>query len=134
MKNSYVHHLCIQTNSYLDTVEFYTRGLGFEVVQESPNFHGREFNTWLKLGSFYIELQTGKHGEKLKKVNSNSESIVHFCIWVEDLEFEVERLQKMNVNFIKKYGEIIYHVENGYLCKITAPEGTIIELRTNHQI
>lgn len=63
MKNSYVHHLCIQTNSYLETIEFYTKALGFEVVQESPNFRGRDFNTWLKLGDFYIEFQTGKQGE-----------------------------------------------------------------------
>ncbi|MGM9943710.1 MAG: VOC family protein [Lysinibacillus sp.] len=134
MKNSYVHHLCLQTNSYVETIAFYTRGLGFEVVQESPNFHGREFNTWLRLGTFYIEIQTGKQNETLAQVNSNSEGLVHFCIWVEDLEFEVERLQKMNVNFIKKNGEIIYHVENGHLCKLIAPEGTVIELRNNQGI
>ena len=134
MKNSYVHHLCIQTNSYLETIEFYKRALGFEVVQESPNFHGREFNTWLRLGNFYIELQTGKQSELLAQVNSNSEGLVHFCIWVEDLKVEVERLQKMNVNFIKKNEEIIYQVENGCLCKLIAPEGTIIELRNNQGI
>jgi len=40
----------------------------------------------------------------------------------------------MNVNFIKKNGEIIYHVENGHLCKLIAPEGTVIELRNNQGI
>lgn len=134
MKNSYVHHLCIQTNSYLETMEFYTKGLGFEIVQESLNFNGREFNTWLKLGAFYIELQTGKQDEILTQVNSNSEGLVHFCIWVEDLEFEVERLQRMKCNFIRKNSKIIYHVENGDLCKLIAPEGTIIELRNNQGI
>ena len=134
MKNSFVHHLCIQTNSYVETIEFYTKALGFEVVQESPNFHGRDFNTWLRLGTFYIELQTGKQGETLTQVNSNSEGLAHFCIWVEDLEFEVECLQKMNVNFVKKNDAIIYHVENGSLCKLIAPEGTIIELRNNKGI
>ena len=74
MKNSYVHHLCIQTNSYLETIEFYTKALGFEVVQESPNFHGRDYNTWLRLGDFYIEFQNRqtKGGETLTQVNSNS--------------------------------------------------------------
>lgn len=134
MKNSFVHHLCIQTNSYLETIQFYTKALGFVIVQESPNFHGRDFNTWLKLGSFYIELQTGKQGEVLSSANSNSEGVVHFCIWVEDLQFEVERLQKMNINFIRKNDKIIYHVENGDLCKLIAPEGTIIELRNNQGI
>ena len=134
MKNAYVHHLCIQTNSYLETVEFYTKALGFEIVQQSPNFHGREFNTWLKLGNFLIELQTGKENEVLAPVNSNSEGLVHFCIWVEDLTFEVERLQKLHVNFKRKNDELIYQVENGALCKLIAPEGTIIELRNNKGI
>ena len=134
MQNRYVHHLCIQTNSYIETIEFYTKGLGFEVVQESPNFHGRDFNTWLRLGTFYIELQTGKQNELLTKAESNSEGLVHFCIWVEDLGLEVERLKRMNVNFIKKNEGIIYHVENGELCKLIAPEGTIIELRNNQGI
>ena len=134
MKRSYVHHLCIQTNSYDETVEFYTKGFGFEIAQVSPNFHGRDFNTWLKLGSFYIELQTGKQDEILTAANSNSEGLVHFCIWVEDLEAEVTRLQGMNMHFIRKNDEIIYHVENGELCKLMAPEGTIIELRNNQGI
>ena len=56
MTKNYVHHICIQTNTYLETLEFYIKALGFEIVEESPNFHGREFNTWLKLGTFYIEL------------------------------------------------------------------------------
>jgi len=47
MTKNYVHHICIQTNTYLETLEFYIKALGFEIVEESPNFHGREFNTWL---------------------------------------------------------------------------------------
>ncbi|MGE7981587.1 VOC family protein [Solibacillus sp. NPDC093137] len=129
-----MHHLCIQTNSYFETIEFYTKALGFEVVQESPNFQGRDYNSWLRLGDFYIELQTSKQGGTLTKVNLNSEGLVHFCIWVENLSLEVDRLQSMNLNFIKKNEEIIYHVENGELCKLIAPEGTIIELRNNQGI
>ena len=129
-----MHHLCIQTNLYFETIEFYTKALGFEVVQESPNFQGRDYNSWLRLGDFYIELQTSKQGGTLTKVNLNSEGLVHFCIWVENLSLEVDRLQSMNLNFIKKNEELIYHVENGELCKLIAPEGTIIELRNNQGI
>lgn len=129
-----MHHLCIQTNLYFETIEFYTKALGFEVVQESPNFQGRDYNSWLRLGDFYIELQTSKQGGTLTKVNLNSEGLVHFCIWVENLSLEVDRLQSINLNFIKKNEELIYHVENGELCKLIAPEGTIIELRNNQGI
>ncbi|MFJ8511359.1 VOC family protein [Lysinibacillus xylanilyticus] len=134
MAEKYVHHICIQTNTYVESLNFYTEVLGFELAQESPNFHDRHFNTWLKLGAFYIELQTGKYNEDLDTCNSNAQGIVHFCLWVDNLSQEVERLKDMNVHFIRKNDEIIYKVENGQLCKLIAPEGTIIEIRDNKGI
>ncbi|CRK85174.1 VOC family protein [Neobacillus massiliamazoniensis] len=134
MSRSFVHHVCIQTNSYLETLKFYTEGLGFSLVQESPNFHGRDYNTWLQLGDFYIELQTGKSGEVLSDANTNNQGLVHFCIWVEDLNEEVNRLRSLGIEFLMKNGEYIYQVENGSLCKVKAPEGTIVELRDNRGV
>ena len=134
MTNRFVHHLCIQTNTYLETLRFYTEGLGFKIVQESPNFHGRNFNTWLQLEGFYIELQTGKCNEILTDGNTNSQGLSHFCLWVQDLNAEVIRLRELGTEFILKNSEYIYHVENGSLCKIKAPEGTIVELRDNRGI
>ncbi|MEK4628857.1 VOC family protein [Solibacillus sp. FSL R7-0682] len=134
MKKSFVHHLCIQTNTYFESLKFYTEGLGFTLVQESPDFHGRNFNTWIQLGEFYIELQTGKKDEILHHVNTNSEGLIHFCLWVEDLQAEVSRLCELGIEFLLKNNEFIYQVENGYLCKVKAPEGTIVELRSNKGI
>ncbi len=42
-----MHHVCIQTNSYNESLEFYTKVLGFRIVQETKDFHNREYNTWL---------------------------------------------------------------------------------------
>ncbi len=134
MTNHFVHHLCIQTNTYLETLRFYTEGLGFKIVQESPDFHGRNFNTWLQLEGFYIELQTGKCNEILTDGNTNSQGLSHFCLWVQDLNAEVIRLRELGTEFILKNNEYIYYVENGSLCKIKAPEGTIVELRDNRGI
>ncbi|MBY0122765.1 VOC family protein [Bacillus sp. S/N-304-OC-R1] len=134
MSQSFVHHICIQTNTYTDSIKFYTEGLGFKLVQESPNFHGRDYNTWLQLGTFYIELQTGKKGESLGESVSNSQGIAHFCIWVENLDEEVARLQNLGAEFLLKNNMPIYQVENGFLCKVRAPEGTIVELRDNKGI
>lgn len=134
MTSNYVHHICIQTNQYEKSLTFYQKGLGFILTQESPNFHQRDYNSWLKLGSFYIELQTGKEGENMADVNLISKGIVHFCLWVEDLEKEVQHLKQLGVDFLLKNGKEIYQVENGNLCKIVAPEGTIIELRDNKDI
>jgi len=130
-----VHHICIQTNDYEKSLKFYTEILGFEIIKETINFHKRYFNTWLQLGSFMIELQTGKAGEKLNEYDRQSEGIVHFCIYSDNIQDEYKRLKKLGFsNFLRKNGEDIYMVENGYLFKITAPEGTIIEIRDTEGI
>ncbi|MDV3428818.1 MAG: VOC family protein [Bacillota bacterium] len=130
-----IHHICIQTNKYEESLKFYKEILGFEIIKETKNFHNRDFNTWLQLGSFMIELQTGKINEKLNKYNRQSEGIVHFCIYTDSIQDEYNRLKKMGFsNFLSKNGEDIYNVENGYLFKITAPEGTIVEIRDTEGI
>lgn len=128
-----IHHICIQTNCYEASKMFYIDILGFKLVKETKNFHGREYNTWLDLDSFFIELQTGK--EYLEKYNKDSEGIVHFALYEENLDKFVLRIKdKENIKFKKKDGDIIYKVENNKLVKLIAPEGTIIEIRDMESI
>lgn len=130
-----VHHICIQTKEYEKSLKFYTEILGFELIKETKNFHNRDFNTWLGLDSFMIELQTGKKDEGLNRYNRESEGIVHFSIYSDDIQEEYERLKKMGFSdFLSKNGNDIYKVENGYLFKIAAPEGTIVEIRDTEEI
>lgn len=125
-----LHHVCIQTEKYEESLEFYTKILGFELIKETPNFHGRTFNTWLKLDNFMIELQTSKKDQSLKPWSSLNEGIVHLCFSVDNVMEEFERIQQLGYHDFKmKNGECIYKVENGYLFKIKAPEGTEIEIR-----
>ena len=79
-----IHHICIQTNCYEESKMFYIEVLGFKLVKETTNFHGRDYNTWLDLNGFMIELQTGK--EYLEKYNKDSEGIVHFALYEENIE------------------------------------------------
>ena len=79
-------------------------------------------------------MQTGKHDELLSNSNENTQGLVHFCLWVEDLQKEVSRLRELEIEFLMKNNEFIYYVENGSLCKVKAPEGTIVELRSNKGI
>lgn len=135
MKTRALHHICIQTNKYERSLSFYTEILGFEVIKETKNFHGRYFNTWLRLNSFMIEMQTAKIGEQFNEFNSLNEGIVHFCIFVDDIQYEYQRLKQLGcLSFLSKNGEDIYKVEGGYLFKIVAPEGTIIEVRDSEEI
>lgn len=121
--NMRIHHICIET------LEFYTRVLNFALVKETPDFHEKEYNSWLELNEFYIELQTPKKEVKLE--SKDREGIVHMCFYVEDLTEELERIKGVYNNFKLKNGEILYTVEGGSLFKVIAPEGTIIEFRDN---
>lgn len=130
MIGSSMHHICIQTSQYEASKDFYCRLLGFEVELETPNFHGRTFNTWLKLGDFRIELQTAKESEHFEAYNTEAEGIVHFCLLVESVKEAYETLVAQGFNNYKlKNGEPLYQVKNSLLLKLIAPEGTIVELR-----
>lgn len=125
-----IHHVCIQTDTYKASLDFYVNIMGFKVIKESPNFHKRSYNTWLKLEDFMIELQTGKEGEVLTKPSSKTEGLVHMCFLVDDVKAEVARIQALGYHHFKeKHGGAIYEVEGSALSKVIAPEGTIIELR-----
>ena len=125
-----IHHICIQTETYEESINFYTKILGFEIVNESKNFHTREYNTWLKLDSFMIELQTPKKGDMFNIWSSLNAGPVHMGFIVDNVEEEYNRIRKLGYNNFKvKNGEIIYKVEGENLFKIKSPEGTEIESR-----
>lgn len=125
-----IHHVCIQTNCYEASKNFYTEVLGFKLLKETPNFHGRHFNTWLDSNGFMIELQTPKVGEDFSDYQKNANGIVHMCFRVQDLNEALDDiLAKGYNNFKLKNGDIIYVVEEGALFKVKAPEGTEIEFR-----
>lgn len=129
MKKTF-HHVCIQTNNYDKSLDFYTRIMGFEIEKETKNFHNRDYNTWLKLGDFYIELQTPKKGDTLNPWSRYNAGIVHMCFSVDSVEEEYKRIKSLGYNDFKvKNGQEIYLVEDGYLFKVKAPEGTEIEIR-----
>ena len=68
-----LHHVCIQTDKYKESLDFYTNVLGFKVIRESKDFHTRDYNTWIKFGEFMIELQTAKSNDTLHKWSSSNE-------------------------------------------------------------
>lgn len=125
-----MHHVCIQTEKYMESLDFYRRILGFEVVSETKGFHGRDFNTWLRLGDFMIELQTPKSGDKFNKWSNLNAGPVHMGFLVDNVEKEYERIVALGYDDFKvKNGKIVYEVEGESLFKIKAPEGTEIEIR-----
>ena len=135
MKIKSLHHICIQTMKYEESLKFYSEIMGFKVIKETAGFHGRDYNTWLELGGTMIELQTQKKGQPLNDWSSLNEGPVHFCFLVEDIEEAYREIKgKGYKDFKVKNGEVVYKVENGYLFKVKAPEGTEIEIRDNRDI
>ena len=125
-----LHHVCIQTDKYKESLDFYTNILGFKVVNETKNFHNREYNTWIKYKEFMIELQTAKCDDTLNKWSSLNSGPVHLGFLVDDVEEEYNRIKSLGYeNFKLKNGQIVYEVEGEKLFKIKAPEGTEIEIR-----
>ena len=125
-----VHHVWIQTQNYKDSLNFYKNILGFEIINESKNFHGREYNTWLKLGNFMIELQTPKNNDSFKDWSNLNSGPVHIGFIVDNVEKEYERIKSLGYKDFKvKNGEVVYKVKGESLFKIKAPEGTEIEIR-----
>ena len=125
-----IHHVCIQTESYKESLDFYNKILGFEVTKESKNFHNREYNTWLKLGNFMIELQTPKKEDNFNKWSSLNAGPVHMGFLVDNVQAEYERIKNLGYeNFKVKNGKVVYEVEGESLFKIKAQEGTEIEIR-----
>ena len=125
-----LHHLCIQTDCYEDSLAFYRDALGMRVEKETENFHGRAFNTWLSGNGLYLELQTPKGGAAFAPCDAEAAGIQHMCFYTDDLDGFYERVRNLpRVRFREKNGAAIYCVEGGRLCKLVAPEGTIIEYR-----
>ena len=102
-----VHHVCIQTEKYKESLDFYNKILGFEIINVSENFHNRKYNTWLKLGDFMIELQTPKVGDKFDKWSNLNSGPVHMGFLVENVEHEYERIKNLGyTDFKVKNGEV----------------------------
>lgn len=101
-----IHHVCIETTIYRESIEFYTKVLNFKLVKETPK-------------------------KEVKLKNQDGEGLVHMCFYIENLKEELERIKRIYNNFKLKNSEILYTVEGGSLFKVIAPEGTIIEFRDN---
>ena len=130
MSNLHIHHVCIQTSNYPESFDFYTQILLFEVVKINKNFHGRNYNTWLKNEDFFIELQTPKNRDNFQKWSAKNEGPVHLSFYTQNFDKELDRIMNINKTFFKIKGDhIVYNVHGTKFFKIIAPEGTEIEIR-----
>ena len=125
------HHICIQTPCYEESLNFYTKILNFEIIKESKGFHGRAYNTWLKNTSIMIELQTEKSDEDFIPWSKHNAGIVHMAFTTRNVKEKYNEIKGKGYDSFKlKNGQELYKVEESYLFKVKAPEGTEIEFRS----
>ncbi len=130
-----IHHICIQISTYEKSLAFYRGVLGFDLVQVSEDFHTRDYNTWLDLNGFMIELQTAKVGQPFSAYNKNSQGVPHFCLYSDAFDEDYIKIKSKDQGFFRqKNHKDIYQVEGGRLFKVVAPEGTIIEIRDSESL
>jgi len=130
-----LHHFCIQTSVYEESVEFYTKILGFELIKEDNYTPKRAYHTWLKLGQFLIELQTSKCAKPFSKYTPLSQGIVHMSFLVDNAQEEFEQIQSLGfTGFKSKHGQLVYKIPGGKQFKLVAPEGTEIEIRDSVEV
>lgn len=123
------HHICIETNKYNESIKFYTILLGFDIIEETENFHGRDYNTWLQNGNVIIELQTPKN-DTIGVINNclPTNGLKHVCFQVQNIDEIISNLEAQGfTKFVE--GKKKYEIFDSLLSKLEAPEGTIIELR-----
>jgi glyoxylase I family protein len=125
------HHVCIETDCYRRSIEFYEGILGFHMIEETLDFHEREYTTWLKKDNVIIELQTPKRGSS-ETTRIGNIGLMHVCFEVSAIDECIEEIEsKGYTGFLD--GKRKYKVKDGFLSKVKAPEGTIIELREKKQ-
>lgn len=103
-----LHHVCIQTDKYKESLDFYTNVLGFKVIRESKDFHTRDYNTWIKFGEFMIELQTAKSNDTLHKWSSSNAGPVHLGFLVDDVQKEYDRIKNLGYTDFKLKMDKLY--------------------------
>lgn len=126
------HHICIQTEDYTASLDFYTRILGFKIIKEEAGFHSRGYNSWLQGPGIMIELQTPKAQTSFLEWNKLNSGPVHLGFVVEDVQKAYQSIKAKNYHHFKiKNGQELYEVKGSPLFKVKAPEGTEIEIRTS---
>ncbi|WBW96105.1 VOC family protein [Oceanirhabdus sp. W0125-5] len=135
MKSRTLHHFCIQTSCYDDTIDFYTKVLGFELVKEDIYVPKRIKRGWLKYNELLFEILPPKCSSPYGEYEKLNQGIPHFSFIVENAHEELEEFKNRGfTNFKKKHGKIIYRIKGGYQFKLVAPEGTEIEIRDSEML
>lgn len=125
-----LHHICIQTRCYQETVDFYTKIMGFVLIKEDIHVSKRMKKGWLKFGDIMFEVLPPKCSSPYDEYKNLREGMPHLSFQVENIDEAYEEFKTLGFeNFKSRHGKYIYKIKGGHQFKMVAPEGTEIEIR-----
>ena len=133
-----LHHVAISVSNIDKALEFYTEGLGFELVQQAELESDSKANRvigldninakmrMLKAPNAFIELWQYSNPEP-KDLRSRpcDYGYPHIALQVDDIDAEYERLKGHGMEFV---GEPVHYGDTGAAIYGRDPSGNIIEL------
>jgi glyoxylase I family protein len=133
-----LHHVAISVSDMDKALEFYTEGLGFELVQQAELENDSKANQvigldninakmrMLKAPNAFIELWQYSNPEP-KDLRSRpcDYGYPHIALQVDDIDAEYERLKGHGMEFV---GEQVHYGDTGAAIYGRDPSGNIIEL------
>ncbi len=113
-------HVCFVVSDLDKAVSFYRDALGMTEAFPFIDTDGRQYGQYLHVGGgTFLELFVGERGER-----DDTQSYRHFCLQVEDLAAEVERLGAAGV----AVSPIKLGTDRSYQAWLEDPDGNRIEL------
>ncbi|MFW6155055.1 MAG: VOC family protein [Planctomycetota bacterium] len=113
-------HLCLVVSDLDKAVSFYRDALGMTEAFPFIDTGGRQYGQYLHAGEgTFLELFVGTHDPR-----HDGQSYRHFCLQVEDLAAEVDRLRTAGVTV----SDIKLGTDRSYQAWLEDPDGNRIEL------
>lgn len=133
-----MHHVAIGVSDFEEALEFYTRALGFEIVQRGefdndPNANKaigldgiRASMAMLRAPNAFVELWQYTNPEP-KDLRSRpcDYGYPHIALQVDDIQFEYDRLKSHGMEFV---GDIVHFGDQASAIYGRDPCGNVIEL------
>lgn len=124
-----IDHIALQTADLDKAIDFYTRILGFELLERKP-FKRREM-AWLRLGDVEFELFGRREGEALQEWSDLQVGPVHLALRVPNVEGFVEAALAKGASFHYSHPGLFTPPVKGArpIAYLLGPDGEEVEIR-----
>ncbi|NLJ88011.1 MAG: hypothetical protein GX327_04415 [Epulopiscium sp.] len=93
-----LHHICLVSSNYQETIKFYVETLGFEIFRESfsSNWNGQKLELYYN-GEYMLEIFVVEDDNRKKKNEEVFTGLNHLSFLVDDVENVINKLRSKNI-------------------------------------